>query len=137
MIECFYPRLFVILAAKKDENKVLEHLQIIMRVLTTARDLKITNDKFDVIGIHEWPDIFKKMEAKFIVKESTNTRFNWWWDNLKSDRFSLEFPNDNAWKYLQLQLIKMKGFGSSLAIPAAILVNIGFLRVLLNLFNKS
>lgn len=83
---------------------MLEHLHIEMRLLASARDFKVPDDKFDVIGIHDWPDIFKKIEAKFIVKENTNTRFNWWWDNLKSDRFSLEFPNDDAWTYLD-QLI--------------------------------
>ena len=81
---------------------MLEHLHIKMRILATASDLKISNDKFDVTGIHAWPDILKKIESKFIVKE--NTRFDWWWDNLKSDSFALQFPNDDAWKYLH-QLI--------------------------------
>jgi hypothetical protein len=81
---------------------VIESLHITYRLLATAREFKITNDRFDIIDIHDWPDIFKKIEAKFIVKKNTNTRFNWWWDNLKSDRFSLIFPNDDAWKYLHL-----------------------------------
>jgi hypothetical protein len=44
--------------------------------------------------------------ANFIVKQNNNIRFNWWWDNLKTDRFSLEFTNDDAWKYLHLLINK-------------------------------
>lgn len=81
---------------------MIESLHITYRLLATAKELKIPEDKFDIIGIHDWRDIFKKIEAKFIIKRNTNTRFNWWWDNLKSDRYSLDFPNDNTWRYLHL-----------------------------------
>jgi len=75
-------------------------------ILTVARNLGIPSDQFDSVGIYEWPEIFKKIESRFIMRENTNTKFNWWWENLKKDSISLSFPNNDAWKYLQVIIDK-------------------------------
>jgi len=79
---------------------VIEEYHIKSRLQITASKLKIPNDKFNIIGIHAWPEIFKKIEAEFIIRKNSNTRFNWWWETLKNDNVSVQFANNNAREYL-------------------------------------
>jgi uncharacterized protein DUF6756 len=60
-------------------------------------------------------DVLKEFSDAFSVPSPYNFYFAFLetvsssygrWENLKSDRFSLEFPNDNAWKYLHLIIDK-------------------------------
>jgi len=69
-------------------------------ILAVARKLGIPAGHFDSVGIYDWPEIFKKIESRFIIRENTNTRFNWWWENLRKDSISLSFPQDDAWRHL-------------------------------------
>jgi hypothetical protein len=72
------------------------------KILSVARGLHFKQDQFDSIGIHDWPAVFKRIEAEFIIRKNSNTHFNWWWENLKKDNVSVQLPNDNAWTYLHL-----------------------------------
>ncbi|AHM59241.1 hypothetical protein D770_04870 [Flammeovirgaceae bacterium 311] len=62
--------------------------------------LGISSKEFKPVGIHEWPLIMKKIERAFVVKENSNTRFNWWWENLKGVPYQIHFKKDDAYKCL-------------------------------------
>ncbi|GAA0188633.1 hypothetical protein GCM10009122_47580 [Fulvivirga kasyanovii] len=60
----------------------------------------LTPDEFDSVGIHEWPEIMKKIETKFVIRKNTYTKFNWWWEDLKGEQTGISFPEDDGWTYL-------------------------------------
>lgn len=91
-----------ILAYMNALDDITEIQHITRRLTGTAWELQIPRDQFDLFNIHGWSDVFKKIETKFIAKKNTNTHFNWWWDNLKSDQYSVKFPQNNAQEYLHL-----------------------------------
>ncbi|MFT3822912.1 MAG: hypothetical protein QM731_03290 [Chitinophagaceae bacterium] len=70
------------------------------RVLSITKGAGISDEQFNAIGIHDWPEVFKKIEAAFIKKENSNTSFNWWWEDLKGDQVALQFQRDDAYMYL-------------------------------------
>ena len=69
-------------------------------ILAVAGNLGLTADEFDSVGIYEWPEIMKKIETKFVIRRNSNTKFNWWWEDLKGEQVAKAFPEDNGWTYL-------------------------------------
>jgi len=55
---------------------------------------------FDAVGIHAWPAIMHKIEAAFIIKTSSNTKFNWWWESFRGTQYRLFFESGWAFDYL-------------------------------------
>ncbi|WP_400191062.1 DUF6756 family protein [Hymenobacter sp. B81] len=74
-------------------------------ILKVARGLGIPTGQFDAVSIHAWPPIMKRIEASFIMKTDSNTRFNWWWESFKGKRVSIFFENGRAFEQLS-QLIE-------------------------------
>lgn len=72
-----------------------------------ANALGLTSDDFEAVGIYEWPLIMQKIEKVFIIKENSNTKFNWWWESFKGSQCAINFKKDDAYKYLD-QLIDEK-----------------------------
>ena len=75
--------------------------------LKTAAVSGISSDNFEAVGIHEWPTVMRKIERAFVVKENSNTKFNWWWERFKGPQYKISFEKDNAFEYLD-QLIDEK-----------------------------
>lgn len=73
-------------------------------LLKLAKHLQLPSETFDAVGIHEWPSVLHKIEASFVIKNSSNIQFNWWWENFKGPQSSLFFENGQAYEYLN-QLI--------------------------------
>ncbi|KAA9339708.1 hypothetical protein F0P96_03575 [Hymenobacter busanensis] len=69
-------------------------------ILNLARALGITADQFDAVGIHAWPSIMKRIEAAFIIKTDSNTKFNWWWESFKGQQVSIFFEDGMAFEQL-------------------------------------
>ena len=46
----------------------------------------------------------KRIEAAFVMKNSTNTHFNWWWESFKRQRHSIYFENGKAYNCLDTLL---------------------------------
>lgn len=69
-------------------------------ILVRARNLGFNSEEFDSVNIYAWPEIMKKIETKFVIRRNTNTKFNWWWEDLKGEKTSVIFPEDNGWSYL-------------------------------------
>lgn len=76
------------------------------KILAIARRRQFGTNQFDSVGIYDWPEIMKKIEARFVIKVNSNTKFNWWRERLKSDSLSIQFPQENAWEYLHLLVPK-------------------------------
>ncbi|QNF33664.1 hypothetical protein HUW51_13380 [Adhaeribacter swui] len=76
-------------------------------LIKLANMLAIPVDEFAPIGIHEWPSIMKKIEATFIIKKNSNTKFNWWWEHLKGEPFGVNAGDTKPFEYLP-QLIDEK-----------------------------
>lgn len=55
---------------------------------------------FDIVHLTDWLEVFKKIEARFIKKYNTNTKFNWWWENLKDDNIRFMIPEIAGYNYL-------------------------------------
>jgi hypothetical protein len=68
--------------------------------LKIASALGLSTDDFEAVGIHAWPSIMQKIERNFVKKESSNTKFNWWWESFKGHQLSIDFENDNVFIYL-------------------------------------
>lgn len=66
-------------------------------LLQLASSSGISPKDFDAVGIHEWPAIMHKIEAAFVLKTSSTTRFNWWWESFKGPQYRLFF--DTAWAF--------------------------------------
>lgn len=71
------------------------------KLVSVARQCQLTSDQFNALGIYDWPEIFKKIETAYIIKENSNTKFNWWWEHLKGDSFSLAIPREKTHACLQ------------------------------------
>ncbi|NVO32351.1 DUF6756 family protein [Hymenobacter lapidiphilus] len=76
-------------------------------LLQLGKQLQLSFEAFDAVGIHAWPSVLHKIEASFVVKTSSNTHFNWWWESFKGPQFSLFFENGQAYECLD-QLIDVQ-----------------------------
>ncbi|QIX59960.1 hypothetical protein HER32_01635 [Hymenobacter sp. BT18] len=73
-------------------------------LLQLAKRLHIPSDEFDAVSIHAWPSVLHKIEAAFVIKTSSNTHFNWWWESFKPPQYRHFFENGHAYECLR-QLI--------------------------------
>ena len=51
--------------------------------------------------------VLHKIEAAFVIKNSSNTHFNWWWESFKGRHYSLFIEHGQAYEYLN-QLIDVR-----------------------------
>ncbi|MBO9632665.1 MAG: hypothetical protein J7578_06060 [Chitinophagaceae bacterium] len=72
--------------------------------LTQIAHSRFSPKEFDTVHLTAWVEVFKKIESIFIKKYNSNTKFNWWWENLKDDTLSVQFPENDGYQYLH-QLI--------------------------------
>jgi hypothetical protein len=64
------------------------------------RQHMIPNEILSEVGIHHWQSIIQKFEQTFIKKTHYTNQIFWYWQFLKSEGYSLQFINDNAYKHL-------------------------------------
>jgi hypothetical protein len=69
-------------------------------LLQLAEALGIPRKDFEAVGIHAWPAILQKIEAAFVMKTNSNTRFNWWWESFKKPQYRIFFEKTHAWDCL-------------------------------------
>lgn len=71
---------------------------------TIRQENKIAEDEFKPVDIHSWRQIQEKIFSTFCNIQSHKDRFNWLWDDLKLDKYSVRF--DRNWLFDSLlQLI--------------------------------
>ncbi|HEX8658152.1 MAG TPA: DUF6756 family protein [Hymenobacter sp.] len=73
-------------------------------LMQLARRLQLSSEQFDEFGIYDWPLVLRKIEAAFVIKTSSNTHFNWWWESFKGPQYSLFIEEGRPYEYLN-QLI--------------------------------
>jgi hypothetical protein len=69
-------------------------------LLQEAHALGLSTTDFAAVGIHAWPAILRKIEAAFVKRFNSNTRFNWWWENFKGPQHRIFFESAWAFDYL-------------------------------------
>jgi hypothetical protein len=70
-----------------------------------ARNLNLDSDAFDAVGIHSWGICASQDESSFVMKTSSNTHFNWWWESFKAPVYRIFFEKGQAYEHLD-QLIE-------------------------------
>jgi hypothetical protein len=73
-------------------------------LLQLAASSGVLRKDFEAVSVHVWPAIMHKIEAAFVIKTSSNTRFNWWWESSKGLQYCLFFDTAWAFDYL-IQLV--------------------------------
>ena len=60
------------------------------------RELKLPDEDFRAVGIHEWEEIEEKLYERFVQFISVYEKPGWLWDHFKQEQYAVRFDYSNS-----------------------------------------
>jgi hypothetical protein len=62
--------------------------------------LNYTDNEFKEVNKNQWEQVIRAIEDAFIARKTHNSLITLYWEHLKGECYTLQFPNDNAFTIL-------------------------------------